>query len=74
MGATKLIDQEINEYLPHLNAKQKRVVLSIVKTFAAARQDWWNEIGEEQQKAIDKSLLEIKEGKLISHDPAKFHY
>ena len=29
--------------------------------------DWWDEIGEEQQKAIDKSLAEIKAGRLTTH-------
>ena len=27
------------------------------------QQDWWDEIGEEQQKAIDKALAEMKAGK-----------
>lgn len=35
MDAIKLIDQEIARYLPHLSIKQKRTVLSVVKTFAA---------------------------------------
>lgn len=74
MGAIKLIDQEINQYLPHLNARQKQVVLSVVKTFAAEQQDWWDEIGEEQQKAIDKSLAEMKAGKLTSHDQVMKKY
>ncbi len=74
MGAPKLIDKEINQYLLHLNAKQKQVVLSVVKTFAAGQQDWWDEVGEEQQKAIDKSLLEMKAGKLTSHDQVMKKY
>lgn len=67
MGALKIIDQEIVQYLSHLNAKQKQAVLGVVKTFAAEQQDWWDEIGEEQQQAIDKSLAEMKAGKLTPH-------
>lgn len=71
MNEIDILDQEINHYLPHLSAKQKKVVLSIVKTFAADQQDWWDKTGGEQQKIIDKSLLEMKAGKLTSYDPAK---
>ena len=60
MGAVKLIDQEIAQYLPHLSARQKQAVLSVVKTFAAEQQDWWDEISEEQQRSIDESLTEMK--------------
>lgn len=67
MGAVKLIDQEIAQYLPHLSARQKQAVLSVVKTFAAEQQDWWDEISEEQQRAIDESLAEMKSGKLTPH-------
>ncbi|RFM28952.1 hypothetical protein [Deminuibacter soli] len=67
MGAVKLIDQEIAQYLPRLNDKQKQAVLNVVKTFAAEQQDWWDEISTEQQHAIDQSLQEMKAGKLTPH-------
>jgi len=31
------------------------------------QQDWWNEIGAEEQEAIDKALAEMKEGKVTPH-------
>ena len=74
MGAVKLIDQQITQYLSHLNVKQKQAVLSVVKTFAAEQQDWWDEISEEQQQAIDKSLAEMKAGKLTPHDEVMKKY
>ncbi len=37
-------------------------------------QDWWDEIGEEQQKAIDKALAEMKAGKLTPHDEVMKKY
>jgi predicted transcriptional regulator len=74
MGAVKKIDQEIAQYLPHLNIQQKQAVLSVVKTFAAEQQDWWDEISEEQQQAIDKALAEMKAGKLTPHDEVMKKY
>ncbi len=74
MGAVKLIDEEITQYLQHLNAKQKQAVLGVVKTFAAEQQDWWDEISKEQQDAIDASLAEMKAGKLLPHDEVMKKY
>lgn len=74
MGVAKPIEQEITQYLPHLNVKQKQAVLSVVKTFAAEQQDWWDEISEEQQQAINKSLAEMKAGKLTPHDEVMKKY
>jgi predicted transcriptional regulator len=74
MTAAKKIDQEITSYLSHLNVQQKQAVLSVVKTFAAEQQDWWDEISEEQQQAIDKSLAEMKEGKLTPHNEVMKKY
>ena len=67
MGAVKL-DQEITQYLPHLNARQKQAVLGMVKTFASEQKHWWDEISAEQQSAIDQSLAEMKAGKLMTHE------
>ncbi len=64
MRAAKIIDREIVQYLPRLNDQQKQAVLGVVKTFAAEQQDWWDELNNEQQEAIDKSLAEMKAGKL----------
>jgi len=78
MNTAKSLDKEINHYLPLLNVKQKKTVLSVVKTFMDNQKDWWDEISEEQQIAIDKSLAEMKEGKLTPHEdvinPSKFKY
>lgn len=74
MNAAKSLDREITQYLPQLNVKQKRTLLTVVKTFMEEQQDWWNEISEEQQKAIDKSLLEMKAGKLTPHNEVMKKY
>jgi predicted transcriptional regulator len=67
MSAATALDKEITHYLSHLNVKQKRTVLTVVKTFAGEQKDWWDEVSEEQQQAIDKALEEMKAGKLTPH-------
>jgi hypothetical protein len=37
--ATKNIDAEIARYLPYLNMRQKRVLLELIKIFAAANKE-----------------------------------
>jgi predicted transcriptional regulator len=68
MNSAASLDKEITHYLPRLNMKQKRTVLTVVKTFMEEQKDWWDEISEEQQKAIDKALAEMKAGKLTPHE------
>ena len=70
MRTARVIDREINQYLPRLSDQQKEAVLGVVKSFAAERQDWWDSIGREQQLAIDKSLAEMKAGKVVPQDEA----
>lgn len=36
--------------------------------------NWWNEIGEVQQKAIEKALLEKKSGKLAPYSGVMKEY
>ena len=74
MKAAASLDKEIAQLLPQLNVKQKKTVLTVVKTFMEEQKDWWDEIGEEQQKAIDKSLAEMKAGKLTPHDEVMKKY
>lgn len=74
MQTAKTLDKEISRHLSKLNLKQKKTVLTVVKTFIEEQQDWWNEISEEQQQAIDKSLAEMKAGKLTPHDEVMKKY
>lgn len=74
MKTAETIDKEIFNYLPRLNIKQKQTVLKVVKTFMEEQQDWWDEIGEEQQRAVDKSLAEMRAGKLTPHDEVMKKY
>ncbi|MBN8720295.1 MAG: hypothetical protein J0H85_12670 [Sediminibacterium magnilacihabitans] len=73
-SVAKSIDQEITRYLPRLNERQKKTILTVVKSFMDEQKDWWDEIGEEQQHAIDKSLAEMKAGKMTPHDEVMKKY
>lgn len=68
MNAAKTLEKEITQSLAYLNEKQKRTVLTVVQSFMEEKKDWWDEIGEEQQQAIDKSLAEMQPGKLTPHE------
>jgi predicted transcriptional regulator len=74
MSTAKSIDKEIVQCLPRLNDKQKKTVLTVVKTFMNEQTDWWDEISNEQQKAIDKSLVEMKAGKFTPHSEVMKKY
>ena len=61
MGVARAIDKEITNYLEHLSSKQKEVVLSVVKSFAA-EEPWWND--KAYVAEMDKRLAELESGKV----------
>ena len=61
------IDKEINQYLVNLDVQQKKTVLTVVKTFAREKKDWWDVISKEQQQATDESIQQMNSGKVIAH-------
>lgn len=61
MGVAQSLDKRINSYLSHLNIKQNKAVLTVVKTFAEEETDTWkdkNFIAE-----LDRRALEYESGK-----------
>jgi predicted transcriptional regulator len=68
MNIATSLDTEITQCLPLLTTRQKRTVLNVVKTLAVQQKDWWDKISQAQQEAIDKSLEEMKAGKVTPHD------
>jgi hypothetical protein len=61
-AATKL-DKQINEYLLLLNEKQKRAILSVVKTFAEEQdKDLWED--KDFIEKLDKRVEEYESGKV----------
>jgi predicted transcriptional regulator len=74
MNAATSLENEITQCLPQLNTRQKRTVLTVVKTFVEQQTDWWDEISEAQQKSIDKSLAQMKAGKVTPHSEVMKKY
>ncbi len=61
------IEKEIAKYVHQLNSNQKKAVLSVVKTFAIEKKDWWDELSKEQIAAIKEAEAELDAGKGIPH-------
>jgi len=61
MGATKLLDKEIAQYMEQLSVQQKEVVLSVVKSFAR-EEVWWNDKGYINE--MDRRFKEMESGKV----------
>ncbi len=68
------IDKEINQYLVNLDVQQKKTVLTVVKTFAREKKDWWDVISKEQQQATDESIRQMNSGKVIAHSDVMKRY
>jgi hypothetical protein len=47
------LDQQIDLYLSLLNARQKRVVLALVKAFVSRQISYWERLYREQREAIE---------------------
>jgi hypothetical protein len=63
MGAVKMVDQEIAQYLTHLSPKQKQAVLGVVKTFAAEKQDWWAD-DKQYVTEMNRRFAEMESGEV----------
>ena len=62
MGAVKPLDKEMNHLWGHLSTEQKKVVLSVVKSFAREEEAWIDDkayIGE-----MDRRYTELETGKV----------
>jgi len=48
--------------------------MSAAEILDKQQNDWWDEIDEEQQRAIDKALCEMKNGEVVSHEEVMKKY
>ena len=62
MTNTKILDKQINNYLPRLTSRQKQTVLTVLKTFA----DEEDEMLYDQSfiDEMDKRFIEMENGKV----------
>jgi len=64
---SSIIDKQINGYLPQLTVKQKKAVLTVVKTFAEEHEEDANEYSSEFKKELDDRYEDYINGeKLLS--------
>ena len=56
------IDKKINDYLERLNDKQKKAVLSVVKTFAEEQEPESEEYSDELKQELDEAYEAYKNG------------
>jgi predicted transcriptional regulator len=70
----KPIEKEITHYLGHLNAQQKKVVLSVVKTLAQEEEEWWEETETAAKDSIEKGLQQAAKGKVTAHKEVMKNY
>ena len=63
MATPKILDKEINHFLPRLSSRQKETVLNVVKTFAEeGEEDIWDD--ENFIAWLDKRTAEYENGKI----------
>lgn len=62
MRAAKALDKEITHYLGHLSTEQKKVVLSVVKSFAREEEAWVDD--KAYIAEMDKRFKELETGKV----------
>jgi putative addiction module component (TIGR02574 family) len=62
MGAAKPLDKEITHYLGQLSTEQKKVVLSVVKSFAREEEAWMN--NKAYIAEMDRRFTELETGKV----------
>ncbi len=74
MGAAKAMDKEMGQYWEHLNAHQKEVVLSVVKTFAHEENEWWDTVENAAKDSIERGLKQAKSGDVIPHEEVMKKY
>jgi predicted transcriptional regulator len=48
--------------------------LKIVKDSISGKQDWWNDLTEQQKLGIQRGLKDIDEGRIVSHSDVKKKY
>jgi putative addiction module component (TIGR02574 family) len=63
MGAAKLLDRQINDYLVLLNTRQKKAILNVAKTFIEEKEsDIWGD--DEFVAELDRRTAEYESGKV----------
>jgi hypothetical protein len=68
------IKLELIEWLTKLEDNETIKYLKIVKDSKNNKNDWWNDLTEEQKRGIQKGLKDIEEGRVFSHEEVRRKY
>lgn len=68
------IKLELIEWLAKLEDNETIKYLKIVKDSKNNKNDWWNDLTEEQKRGIQKGLKDIEEGRVFSHEEVRGKY
>ncbi len=68
------IKLELIEWLAKLEDNETINYLKIVKDSKTSKNDWWDDLTEEQKQGIQKGLKDIEEGRVVSHEEVKRKY
>ena len=68
------IKLELIEWLAKLNDIDILNYLKVVKDSRSENKDWWNDLTEEQKLGIQRGLLDIDEGRVVSHKDVRKKY
>jgi hypothetical protein len=68
------IKLELIEWLAKLEDNDTINYLKIVKDSKTSKNDWWDDLTEEQKQGIQRGLKDIEEGRVVSHEDVKRKY
>ncbi|HSH64625.1 MAG TPA: hypothetical protein VLB84_02235 [Bacteroidia bacterium] len=74
MAHAKTIDHQILSYLEQLSEKKKKVILTVVKSFAEESVTLWDMMPDEVRKGVERGLDESKKGTGRSHEEVMKKY
>ena len=68
------IKLELIEWLAKLKDIETLNYLKVVKESTTSKNDWWNDLTEQQIQGVQRGLKDIDEGRVVSHDIVKEKY
>jgi len=68
------IKLELIEWLAKLEDNDTINYLKIVKDSKISKNDWWDDLTEEQKQGIQRGLKDIEEGRVVTHEEVKKKY
>lgn len=69
------LDEEINNYLPHLGTTEKQSLISVIKSFLSLREKSEGRISIEQyNKEQDEAVARVLSGKFITQEEVERRY